>query len=532
MPGRFGIGELGQGAYRFVDFLAQAGQSLWQILPLGPTGYGDSPYQPFSAFAGNPLLIGLDELIEEGLLGEADVATHEPFREDWVNYGAAREFKDRALRRCYSSLSRRASRSVRQELAAFVEGNRFWLDDFALFMALKQRFNWSAWPDWDADIALRKERAVRYWHRQLRDEVDYQGYLQFEFARQWRRLKQYVNQAGISIIGDVPIFVGHDSADVWSHRELFYLDERGQPTLVAGVPPDYFSPTGQLWGNPLYRWEAMKRDAYAWWMERLRAVLGQVDVVRLDHFRGFGGYWEVPVDEETAINGRWVKGPGRSFFRQVAREFPQLPIIAEDLGVISTDVVALRRELGLPGMRVLQFAFGSDAGNPHLPHNYSRNCVVYTGTHDNDTTMGWFAAQDEQLRHRVRLYTGSDGSDINWSFIRLAMNSVCRMAIFPLQDVLGLGSEARLNQPGRPHGNWTWRYRPQMLTDELAAALRDMVVAAGRWLPPGEELEDSSPIELEYSEPGKPSTPKQLKAGGKPVGSGPKEPVGGGPGAR
>ena len=525
MPGRFGIGELGEGAYRFVDFLAQAGQSLWQILPLGPTGYGDSPYQPFSAFAGNPLLIGLDELIKEGLLDQADVALGEPFPEDRVSYGAAREFKDHALRRSYDGFSRRASKSVREELTRFVEENRLWLDDFCLFMALKRRFNWSAWTDWDTDIALHEEQATRYWHRELRNEMDYQGYLQFQFARQWRRLKEYVNEAGISIIGDVPIFVGHDSADVWSHRELFCLDDRGQPTVVAGVPPDYFSPTGQLWGNPLYLWEVMRRDAYAWWMERLRAVLDQVDIVRLDHFRGFGGYWEVSAEENTAINGRWVKGPGRSFFRQVAREFPRLPIIAEDLGVISADVVALRKELGLPGMRVLQFAFGSDAGNPHLPHNYSRNCVVYTGTHDNDTTMGWFAAQDEQLRHRVRLYTGSDGSDINWSFIRLAMNSVCRMAIFPLQDVLGLGSEARLNQPGRPHGNWTWRYRPQVLTDELAAALRDMAIAAGRWLPPDEEPEDHSPIELEYGEPGKLPTPRRRKAGGQPAGSGSLRPI-------
>ena len=512
MPGRFGIGDLGEGAYGFVDFLAQAGQTVWQILPLGPTGYGDSPYQPFSAFAGNPLLIGLEGLAEEGLLSEEDVAVGEPYPADKVCYGRAREFKDRALRQSYDSFLRRGSESAREEMAALADENRYWLDDFALFMALKRRFHWSAWADWDADVALREEQALARWRERLQDEIDYQRYLQFQFARQWRRLRAYANDAGVSIIGDVPIFVGHDSADVWSHRELFQLDERGYPSVVAGVPPDYFSPTGQLWGNPLYRWEVMKWNGYEWWIQRLKAVLGQVDIVRLDHFRGFGGYWEVPVDEETAINGRWVRGPGKSFFRRMAREFGTLPIIAEDLGVISADVVALRQELGLPGMRVLQFAFGDDAGNPHLPHNYTGRCVVYTGTHDNDTTVGWFAVQDEQLRHRVRLYTGTDGSDINWAFIRLAMNSVAETAIFPLQDVLGLGGEARLNRPGHPHGNWTWRYRPEMLTGEMAEALRDMAIASGRWLPPGEEPIDHAPTELEYEEAGTPPTARQRKA--------------------
>jgi len=498
MPGRFGIGELGEGAYRFLDFLAQAGQSLWQILPLGPTGYGDSPYQPFSAFAGNPLLIDLEELSKEGLLSDDDLAMPKPFPADRVLYGRVHQFKDRVLRRSYGNFCRRAPKSAREDLAAFAHQNRFWLDDFALFMALKRRSNWSAWTNWAPEVALHEEQTLAHWREELSSEVDYQCYLQYQFARQWHRLKQYANRLGISIMGDVPIFVGHDSADVWSHSEMFRLDEMGRPTVVAGVPPDYFSPTGQLWGNPLYRWETMKEDGYAWWMARLRAVLDQVDLVRLDHFRGFAGYWEVPVGEETAINGRWVRGPGSAFFREVARQLGRLPIIAEDLGLISADVVALRREFGLPGMRVLQFAFDDDAGNPHLPHNYAGNCLVYTGTHDNDTTRGWFAAQDEQLQHRVRVYTGSDGSDINWAFIRLAMNSVCNMAIFPLQDVLGLESEARLNQPGCPHGNWTWRYGEEMLTEKLAHALRDMAIAAGRWLPPGEEMEDHSPIELEY----------------------------------
>ncbi len=488
MPGRFGIGEMGENMYRFIDFLVQAGQTLWQILPLGPTGYGDSPYQPFSAFAGNPLLIGLEQLLFEGLLEEEDVTLAASFPEDQVLYG-------RSYQRA------RESRTLRAEIAAFREEQRAWLEDYALFMALKQQFNWAPWSEWEPGIALRRPRALAHWRRELRDEVDYQCYLQFLFARQWREVKRYANEAGLQIVGDMPIFMGHDSADVWSHRELFRLDERGLPVIVAGVPPDYFSPTGQLWGNPHYRWDMMRADGYAWWIERFRQALSQVDVVRLDHFRGFCGYWEVPADETTAINGRWVRGPGIDFFRALERALGGLPIIAEDLGLISADVVALRTQLGLPGMRVLQFAFGGDAGNPHLPHNYTRDLVVYTGTHDNDTTLGWYASCDEELQHKVRIYTGTDGREINWTLIRLAMNSVADTAIFPLQDVLGLGSEARLNRPGQPYGNWAWRYRHEALTDELADTLRQMAIAAGRWLEPGTELEDAEPIELEYEEP-------------------------------
>lgn len=499
MPGRFGIGEMGESMYRFIDFLAQAGQTLWQILPLGPTGYGDSPYQPFSAFAGNPLLIGLEQLLFEGLLEEEDVTLEAPFHDDQVLYGTVIEFKGRALRRSYQRA--RENRVLQAEIATFRDEQRAWLEDYALFMALKQHFNWAPWSEWEPGIALRRKRALAHWRDALREEVDYQCYLQFLFARQWREVKRYANEAGLQIVGDMPIFMGHDSADVWSHRELFQLDERGLPIIVAGVPPDYFSPTGQLWGNPHYRWDVMRADGYAWWIERFRQALSQVDLVRLDHFRGFCGYWEVPADETTAINGRWVRGPGMDFFRALERALGSLPIIAEDLGLISADVVALRTALGLPGMRVLQFAFGGDAGNPHLPHNYTRDLVVYTGTHDNDTTLGWYASCDEALQHKVRVYTGTDGHEINWTLIRLAMNSVADTAIFPLQDVLGLGSEARLNRPGQPYGNWAWRYRHEALTDDLANTLRQMAIAAGRWLEPGTELEDAEPIELEYEEP-------------------------------
>ncbi|OGO05710.1 MAG: 4-alpha-glucanotransferase [Chloroflexi bacterium RBG_13_56_8] len=500
LPGRFGIGELGEHARRFLDFLAAAGQSIWQVLPLGPTGYGDSPYQPFSAFAGNHLLISLDQLIEEGLLSQEDVAWA-AFPQNKVLYGPVIEFKDRVLRRSYQNYVRGGPQALQEEMGEFRERAKKWLDDYALFMALKGYFGGVAWINWEPDIALRQTSALEGWRDRLHEEVEYHCYLQFQFDRQWRKVRRYAHEVGISVMGDVPIFVGHDSADVWSHRELFWLDEKGNPTVVAGVPPDYFSPTGQLWGNPLYRWGLLERNNYAWWVDRLRAALAQVDVVRLDHFRGFGGYWEVPADEETAVNGRWVRGPGECFFQVVRSELGTLPFVAEDLGIISVDVAALREKFGLPGMGVLQFAFDSDAASPYLPHNHTEDSVIYTGTHDNDTTLGWYASVEESVRHRVRVYAGSDGSDINWAFIRMAMNSVARMAIIPLQDVLGLGSEARLNQPGREHGNWTWRYRLEMLRPELAGILLDMASVSGRWVAPGTELGDPSPTVLEYEEP-------------------------------
>lgn len=503
LPGPHGIGDLGEGAYRLVDFLVAAGQTLWQVLPLGPTGYGDSPYQPFSAFAGNPLLIDLRALVAEGLLDEGDLATAPSFPEERVLYGEVMAYKGERLRRSFERFQERASEALRAEFSSFCEAQRDWLEDYALFMALKLHFNWAVWSEWPEEIALRREAGLVRWREALATEVAYQRYLQFLFDRQWGRLKQYANAAGIQIIGDMPIFVGHDSADVWSHRELFRLDARGYPMVVAGVPPDYFSPTGQLWGNPLYRWGVMRANGYAWWLARLRRVLTQVDMVRLDHFRGFAGYWEVPAGEETAINGRWVRGPGEHFFRAVEAALGELPIIAEDLGLITPDVDALRESLGLPGMRVLQFAFDSDAASPHLPHNHTPDSVVYSGTHDNDTTVGWYSSLEEPIRHRVRLYTGSSGHDIYWTLIRLAMTSVAEMAIFPLQDVLGLGSEARLNLPGRPHGNWSWRFRRDALRPELAAALRELAILTGRFSEPQaqEEAASSEVAPLTYEEP-------------------------------
>ncbi len=488
LPSPFGIGDLGDAAYRFVDFLCSAGQSVWQVLPLGPTGYGDSPYQPFSAFAGNPLLIDLRQLVEDGLLTERDLALPDPFADDRVHYGEVIAFKQMVLRHAYQRLPG-APQALQDEFAAFCEAERDWLADYALFMALKQRHAWASWFEWPREIALRAPEAMARWRDELSDEIAYHSLLQFLFERQWQRLHVYAQSNGIQIIGDLPIFVGHDSADVWGHQELFQLDAQGQPTVVAGVPPDYFSPTGQRWGNPLYRWERMAEDGYGWWLARLRRVLSLVDEVRIDHFRGFVAYWEVPAAEPTAIHGRWVPGPGRAFFDAVRAALGDLPIIAEDLGLITQDVTALRQELGLPGMTVLQFAFGGPATNPHLPFNHERNSVVYTGTHDNDTSVGWYAGLGEREAHRARVYTGTDGSDMHWHLIRLAMTSVSDLAIYPLQDVLGLDSGARMNFPGRAQNNWTWRYTPDALDPALAAALSELARVTGRH-PASDELEE------------------------------------------
>jgi 4-alpha-glucanotransferase len=495
LPGRGGIGDLGPGVDRFIDFMVAAGHSIWQILPLGPTGYGDSPYQPFSAYAGNPLLIDLDELAAAGLLTE-EASPLYPFPEDEVRYGDVIGFKTYALGRAYERFRQGDQPALAAEIEAFAQANAHWLPDYALFMALKLRHGWAVWTDWPAGIARHESAAMAQWRATLAEEIGYQRFIQYWFDRQWRRAHAYAAERGVTIVGDIPIFMGHDSADVWSHQELFRLDEAGRPTVVAGVPPDYFSATGQLWGNPLYRWDAMQEDGYAWWRERLRAVLSRVDVVRLDHFRGFSGYWEVPAGEETAVNGRWVKGPGSAFFRAMAAEFGGLPIIAEDLGLITADVMALRDEFGLPGMRVLQFAFDSDAANVHLPHNYVAHCVAYTGTHDNDTTLGWFAARDEAANARVRRYAG-DG-EAHRALMRLLYTSVADLAIVPIQDALGLGSEARLNLPGRPHGNWTWRLCEADLSAELASGLRELARATGRWWPPDMEPPETGAPELEY----------------------------------
>lgn len=472
LPGRFGIGDLGEPAYAFIDFLVAGGQQLWQVLPLGPTGYGDSPYQSFSAFAGNPLLISLEELIKEGSLSPSDVKDAPQFPADRVGYGDVIDFKRSVLNQSFKRFEKSASRAQRAEFAEFCESNRLWLDDFALFMALKDHFGGAPWNEWRADIATRQPEALERWTERLSDQIRFHQYVQFQFFRQWLAVKRYANQRGVRIIGDIPIFVAYDSADTWSNPDLFYLDEQGNPTAVAGVPPDYFSATGQLWGNPLYRWDVMAKNDYAWWIERFRATFRQVDTVRVDHFRGFEAYWEVPAGEETAVNGQWVKGPGADLFHAVEQALGKLPIIAEDLGVITPEVDELRMSMGFPGMKVLQFAFNGDNGNKYLPHNYERNYVVYTGTHDNDTTRGWFENAPREEREFALKYMGAGGREIHWDMIRLAFSSVANTAIVPLQDPLGLGTEARMNFPSRASGNWTWRYTADMLTDDIAARLR------------------------------------------------------------
>jgi 4-alpha-glucanotransferase len=483
LPGRFGCGDLGAEAYRCVDFLVESQQRWWQVLPLGPTGYGDSPYQSFSTFAGNPLLISLDRLAEEGWLSPSDLETAPAFPEGRVDYGPVIQFRMACLKRSFETFKAGGQSDLHDEFETFRQENSGWLDDFALFMALKEAHGGTVWNTWEPDIAGRKPEAMARWTQVLADCIQRHQYFQYQFFKQWSALKQTANEQGIGFIGDIPIFVAHDSADVWAHPELFYLDAEGSPTLVAGVPPDYFSQTGQLWGNPLYRWDVIKETGYAWWIDRVRATLTAVDVVRLDHFRGFEAYWEVPATEKTAILGRWVKGPGADLFHALRFAFGihHLPIIAEDLGVITPEVVALRDQFELPGMKILQFAFGGGVAKMEAPHRYPRNCVVYTGTHDNDTSLGWFrnssAPEERELALR---YLGTDGREFNWDFIRLAYSSVADMAIIPLQDVLGLDSEARMNYPSRASGNWSWRYLPGALTAQIEERLADMTEIYGR----------------------------------------------------
>ncbi|MBN1836138.1 MAG: 4-alpha-glucanotransferase [Spirochaetales bacterium] len=481
LPGPHGIGSLGAPAHAFVDFLRRARQSLWQILPLGPTGYGDSPYQSFSSFAGNPLLIDLPLLVEEGLLLPREVEAALPggreLPADRVDYGAVIPFKNAVLRRVHAAWKRRSGSALQEELAEFCRRNAFWLEDYSLFMGLKRRYasrRGGVWPRWPRELVHRQPAAMETARAELAEAVSEQKLLQFLFHRQWQALKRHANRQGVGIIGDIPIFVAYDSADVWAHQELFRLDPDGNPTAVAGVPPDYFSATGQLWGNPLYDWERHQATGYRWWIDRIRTRLEAVDLLRLDHFRGFEAFWEVPAGDQTAEKGRWVQGPGLDFFEALERELGSLPLIAEDLGFITEEVVELRERLGLPGMKVLQFAFDGDSSNTLLPHHYSEDCVVYTGTHDNDTTLGWYESQEERTRDFVRRYLARDGHDISWDLVRLAFASVGRVAMVPLQDLMSLGSEARMNFPSRAHGNWQWRYQDWMLRHETADRLGEL----------------------------------------------------------
>jgi 4-alpha-glucanotransferase len=480
LPGRFGIGDLGSEALRWVDFLAAAGQKLWQVLPLGPTGYGDSPYQSFSAFAGNPYLVSPEGLREDGLLESADLAGTPAFPADRVDFGPVIEWKLAILAKSHERFSAGAAPGLREGYDAFCHVQADWLDDFALFMALKEAHAGATWSSWDAGLRARDPAALAAARERFAVAMDSQRFRQFLFFRQWNAVRERARAAGVRIIGDLPIFVAHDSADVWAHPEFFQLDVRGAPTVMAGVPPDYFAKTGQLWGNPLYRWDVLARDGYAWWVERLHATFEVVDIARLDHFRGFEAYWEVPGGAATAEKGRWVKGPGAAFLESVRAALGALPIIAEDLGFVTPEVLALRDRFGLPGMKILQFAFDKDASHPFLPHNYPTNCVVYTGTHDNDTSRGWYASASEKQRHFARSYLGCDGVDFAWSLIRAGMASVADTFIAPLQDVLDLGPEARMNLPGRPGGNWGWRFQREQLTSAERDRLGELTKTFGR----------------------------------------------------
>ena len=479
LAGPHGIGSLGAEARAFVDFLAAAGQKVWQILPVGPTGFGDSPYNALSAFAGNPLLIDLPTLAAWGDLDDADLAEEAPSRGP-VDFPAAHRFKEERLARAATGFFARASADRRQEFAAFCREQSFWLDDYTLFAALRHHFAGRSWQDWPAVLRQRDPAALGEWRERLALEIAAERYRQYAFSVQWAELKRYANQRGIGIFGDLPIFVALDSADVWANQGLFRLDPRGRPTVVAGVPPDYFSATGQRWGNPLYHWEAHEADGFSWWLQRFRAELRRADLVRVDHFRGFQACWVIPADEPTAINGRWEEAPGEQMFLALAGDIPDLPIIAEDLGVITPEVEALRQRFGLPGMKILQFAFDSGPGNPYLPHNYEPDCVVYTGTHDNATTLGWWQRLDAGQRTRVAAYLGSTSPEIPRDMIRLAMASVARLCITPCQDLLGLDDTARFNRPGENTGNWAWRLSAGQLTAELADQLRDLTTRYGR----------------------------------------------------
>jgi 4-alpha-glucanotransferase len=483
-PSRFGIGDLGPAAYRFIDFLERSAQRLWQILPLGPTGYGNSPYMCYSAMAGNPLLISLEQLRDDEFLTDEDLANFPELPLTPIDFDRVEQLKLPLLQKAYGNFQTQATPEHHQEFQEFCDRTAYWLDDYALFITLKnQVYNGASWNDWDENIAQRDPQALAIWQEKLKDEILFCKYLQFEFFRQWSALKDYANERQIQILGDIPIYVAHDSSDVWAHPTIFCLDEEtGKPSLMAGVPPDYFSATGQLWGNPVYNWEQLQKTDFSWWIKRFHTILDFVDLIRIDHFRGFQAYWAVPRDEETAINGEWIEAPGDTFFDRLEKELGKLPIIAEDLGIITAEVEALRDEFEFPGMKILQFAFDSGKDNPYLPFNYrSPNFVVYTGTHDNNTTLGWYEERSDEDNQRVWDYLGcSRGEGIHWDLIRLALSTNANSAIFPLQDILGLGSECRMNEPGKAEGNWGWRYHSDALLDELGDRLRWYTQVYGR----------------------------------------------------
>jgi len=484
-PGRWGIGALGREAERFLDWLASTGAKWWQVLPLGPTSYGDSPYQSFSAFAGNPYLVDPEMLIEKGWLDKTEEPPNYPA--DTVNYGWLYETRWPLLRRAFIGFQARASTQDKARLAAFIQLEQSWLEDFALFMALKTRFGGKPWNEWSPDLRDRKPAALAKAREELAYDVALHEWIQWLFYSEWGNTKAYAESKGIQIIGDMPIFVAFDSSDVWANPQYFYLDHDGNPTLVAGVPPDYFSENGQLWGNPLYRWDVMEQENFAWWISRIQQSLKQCHLVRIDHFRGFEAYWEIPFGMPNAIKGRWVKAPGERLFRAVRAAMGDAPIIAEDLGVITPEVEALRDGSGFPGMKILQFAFSDDT-NAFLPHNYPAhgNVIVYSGTHDNDTSLGWFRTAPPTEVAFMRGYLARydirclSEYEVAGAFVELAFKSPAHLAVAPLQDVFGLGTAARMNFPGKLGGNWSWRFVESDLEDGVATGLKALAKANNR----------------------------------------------------
>lgn len=487
LPSPYGIGDLGSDAYEFVDFLEKAGQHLWQVLPLTHTGYGDSPYQSFSAHAGQPLLINPSHLKDLGLVEGFEIL-HCPVKDvEHIDYGVIIPWKQRIFQLAYKRFHMSGFQSANPQFISdyriFCKDQSWWLSDYALFMACKDVNAGISWLEWDAPYRTPSPEEKCALAEELEKQIGYYQFLQFLFFTEWAKLKAYANEHQIQIIGDVPIFVSLDSSDVWANQNLFQLDEVGFPIDVSGVPPDYFSETGQLWGNPLYNWAVHKKDGYQWWIERIRHQLTLFDQIRIDHFRGFEAYWSVPFEEETAVKGQWVKGPGAHFFEAIQHALGEdLPIIAEDLGVITAEVVALRQAFHFPGMKVLQFAFESTEENDFLPHQFTDSyCICYTGTHDNDTTHGWFETLSAQPKEKVLRYTNTDGTKISKDFIRLCMGSIAQYAIFPMQDVLSHSHQSRMNTPGTSAGNWGWRYKKGVLNAVLAKELRDLSKLFGRY---------------------------------------------------
>lgn len=490
LPGQFGIGDLGPTAFKFVDLLAEAKQSYWQVLPLGPTGYGDSPYSCFSAFAGNTLLISPEQLVKDGLLAADALDDHPRFAADKADFGGVYEWKNKILPVAYQNFRKAADKGLGEEFDTFCGENSWWLDDYAAYRAIKFSQDQKPWYEWPQPLKLCEAGALAAINDQLVEAIDAQKFYQFLFFRQWLALKSYANERGVKIIGDIPIFLALDSADVWCNQSEFKLNKDGSPTVVSGVPPDYFSSTGQLWGNPIYDWDAMKADGFRWWIARFAWTLKAVDIVRVDHFRGFAAAWEVPGGDPTAENGEWVNVPGEELFTSLENALGELPVLAEDLGVITPDVTELRDSFKIPGMRILQYGFGGDPKDHHLPHNYIRNCVAYTGTHDNDTVVGWWRERSKTTggkdpstateRDFCMKYLDTDGTQIHWDFIRAVWASVADLAIVPLQDVLGLGNESRMNLPASTSGNWYWRFGEGAVTPEIIERLRTLTHIYGR----------------------------------------------------